>query len=291
MNRSTRFAALAFVQTLVAAGCSERGPIAPTGLAPDVAQSPPVAATGELVNGIVYDTGQRTVGGATVEVIDGPQTGTSTIANEKGEFSLRGTFDDATRFRVSKEGHTAEVKTLNPYCERCNPHRWIFFSLDVLAVPVSVAGDYTLTFIADASCTTIPDEARARTYAATITPAPHRPQTSFDVTVTGAPILAGYQKGWLSVAGDYVAFGVGDWHGRPGIVEELARHTYVGFDGSAEASVQGATLSTIATHFAGLIDYCERTSEVGATYDCSASPGVVHKQCTSQTHRLVLTRR
>jgi hypothetical protein len=163
--------------------------------------------------------------------------------------------------------------------------------LDVLAVPVSVAGDYTLTFIADASCTTLPDEARTRTYAATITPAPHRPQTSFDVTVTGAPMLAAYQKGWISVAGDYVAFGVGDWHGHAGIVEELARHTYVGFDGSAEGSVQGATLSTIETNFWGLIDYCEKTSEMGANYGCSASPGVVHKQCTSETHRLILTRR
>jgi hypothetical protein len=167
----------------------------------------------------------------------------------------------------------------------------MFFSLDVLAVPVSVAGDYTLTFIADTSCTTLLDEARARSYAATITPAPQRPQTSFDVTVTGAPMLAAYQKGWISVAGDYVAFGVGDWHGHPGIVEELAGHTYVGFDGSAEGSVEGATLSTIATNFGGLIDYCERTSAMDTRYDCTASPGLVHRQCTSNTHRLVLTRR
>ena len=291
MNRSARLATLALVHTLVAAACSDRGPVAPTSLAPNVAPSPPAAPNGELISGIVYDTGQRAVSGATVEVIDGPQAGTSTTANEKGEFSLRGTFDDATRFRASKEGHTAAVNTLNPYCERCNPHRWIYFSLDVVAVPVSVAGDYTLTFIADPSCTALPDEARARTYAVTITPAAQRPQTSFDVTVTGVPVLAGYQKGWMSVAGNYVAFGVGDWHGHPGIVEELARHTYVGFDGSAEASVEGATLSTIATNFWGLIDYCQRTSDMDTRFDCTASPGVVHRQCTSRTHRLVLTRR
>jgi hypothetical protein len=102
MNRSTRLAALALVHALAAAGCSERGPVAPTGLAPNVAQSPPVAVQGELINGIVYDTGQRAVSGATVEVIDGPQAGTSTIANAKGEFLVEGTFDDATRFRASK---------------------------------------------------------------------------------------------------------------------------------------------------------------------------------------------
>ena len=62
MTRSTRLAALALVQTLVAVGCSDRGPVASTGLAPNVAQSPPsVALNGELISGVVYDTGQRAV--------------------------------------------------------------------------------------------------------------------------------------------------------------------------------------------------------------------------------------
>ena len=61
MTRSTRLAALALVHALAAAGCSERSPVAPTGLVPNVAQSPPVAANGELISGVVYDTGQRAV--------------------------------------------------------------------------------------------------------------------------------------------------------------------------------------------------------------------------------------
>ena len=209
----------------------------------------------------------------------------------EGRVLVERTLDDSTRFRASKKVIPQLSILSAPYCERCNPHRWIFFFLDVLAVPVSIAGDYTLTFIADPSCTTLPDEARARTYATTITPAPHRPQTSFDVTVTGASMLAAYQKGWISVAGDYVAFGVGDWHGHPGIVEELGRHTYVGFDGSAEGSVGRSDALDDRDQRWGLIDYCERTSEMGTKYDCTASPGIVHKQCTSRTHRLVLTRR
>lgn len=56
MNRSARLAALAIVDTLVAAGCNERGPVAPTRRAPNAAQSPPVAANGELSTGVVYDT-------------------------------------------------------------------------------------------------------------------------------------------------------------------------------------------------------------------------------------------
>ena len=56
MNRSARLAALAIVDTLVAAGCNERGPVAPTRRAPNAAQSTPVAANGELINGVVYHT-------------------------------------------------------------------------------------------------------------------------------------------------------------------------------------------------------------------------------------------
>ena len=42
--------------------------------------------------------------------------------------------------------------------------------MEVLASPVNVAGDYTLTFIADNACADLPDKVRTRTYEATITP-------------------------------------------------------------------------------------------------------------------------
>ena len=76
--------------------------------------------------------------------------------------------DDTTRFRAGKEGHVTATVTIRPDCDRCNPRRWVFFYLDVLASPVPITGDYTLTFVADSSCTNLPAELRMRSYAATI---------------------------------------------------------------------------------------------------------------------------
>ena len=50
------------------------------------------------------------LGGAVVEVVDGPQAGLSTISNAAGQFSLSGRFDDDTRFRAAKAGHVAETQ-------------------------------------------------------------------------------------------------------------------------------------------------------------------------------------
>lgn len=58
----------------------------------------------------------------------------STTADAEGQLSLTGTSDDRTQFRATKEDH------------------------------------YTLTFVADSTCTDLPNELRTRTYAATITP-------------------------------------------------------------------------------------------------------------------------
>ena len=82
-------------------GCNRAtpSPTAPT----TTAGSPALPAGGLLMMGTVSDTAFRPLGGAKVEVLDGPQTGLTTTANELGEFSLTGIFDDATRFRATKE--------------------------------------------------------------------------------------------------------------------------------------------------------------------------------------------
>jgi hypothetical protein len=42
--------------------------------------------------------------------------------------------------------------------------------LAVLASPVNIEGDYTLTLAADAACDALPNDLRTRTYAATVRP-------------------------------------------------------------------------------------------------------------------------
>ena len=170
----------------------------------------------------------------------------STTADGKGEFSLTGTVDDTTQFRASKEGHVTATATVLPNCDRCNPRRWVFFYLAVLEPPVAVAGDYTLTFTADSTCTNLPDELRTRRYAATIAPAdlkwpgyPAHSETSFKVTPKGSEFPDGLNGFYLNVAGNYINVSLGD-HTDPGITERVAADTFFAFGGWAVVSVDDA---------------------------------------------------
>ena len=90
------------------------------------------------------------------------------------------------------------------------------FYLKVPDVPVAIAGDYTLTFIADGACANLPDELRTRSYAATVGPAdfywpgyPADSGTSFKVTPAGSAFPRGLNNFYLNVAGNYIAVSLG----------------------------------------------------------------------------------
>jgi hypothetical protein len=277
-------------------GC--RGPRSPTA-PPPVPQAVPQAAPQPIADhlrGNVYDTASRFIAGARVEVVDGPEAGLSTIADAMGRFSFPGTFDDTTRFRASKDGYVAAIGMRN-FCAQCTINRWfINFVLDLVAPPVNIAGEYTLTVIAASACAALPTDLRTRTYTATVKSAPDRPSTSFDVNVSGAPFAEGYKSFKIHVAGDYVAGSLGwrhdngtGYHDEPGVVEQVAPNTYLAFGGWFSASVTDP--STIAAPLDAFIDYCVTPSEMGPVYSCGPGQFVAHAECTSAGHRLILTRR
>jgi hypothetical protein len=272
-----------------------RSPVSSANAPPTGPANPqPPTSTGILVAGTVSDTAWRRLVGATVEVVDGPDSGRSATVGANGEFRLAGNFDETSRFRATKDGHVASIRPLNPRCERCNPNFWIHFELAPDGPQVAMAGNYTLTFTAADTCVALPTEAKTRTYAVTIalTSVPNRAEnTAYELTVIGGAFLDNYRSGFLGVAGDYIAFGVGDWHGTPGVVEQLEANTYVGFDGAAYATVATPGAPAIATSFDGLIEYCESKSAMGSNYSCGASEAISRAQCRSTTHRLTLTRR
>jgi hypothetical protein len=248
-----------------------------------------------MISGVVYDSGLRPIAGARVELLNGPQAGMSTTADATGGFSLMGTVDDTTQFRASKEGHVTATATILPYCDRCNPRRWVFFYLEVLDPPVAVAGDYTLTFIADSACTNLPDQLRTRRYAATVARAnlnwpgyPADSDTSFKVTPTGSDFPDGLNGFYLNVAGNYINVSLGD-HTDPGVTERVADDTFYAFGGWAVISVS-TPVSTISTTFQGWIDYCVNP-HMGQRYDCTPAPPVALARCQSTRHQLILTRR
>jgi hypothetical protein len=270
----------------------------PVGMSPNPAAAVPapiVPLNGEAISGVVYDSGLRPLQGARVELLDGPQAGASTTANAKGEFALRGTVDDTTRFRASMEGHRTATVTIRPDCDRCNPRRWVFFYLELLEPPVALAGDYTLTFMADGTCPRLPDELRTRSYAATIGPAdlnwpgyPDHSESSFKLTAKGSDFPDGLNGFYLNVAANYINISLGD-HTDPGITERVAPNTYFAFGGWGVVS-SATPASTISTTFQGWIDYCVNPN-MGQRYDCTPSPAVTRTRCESARHQLILSRR
>ena len=166
----------------------------------------------------------------------------------------------------------------------------------MLAPAVDIAGDYTLTFIADSTCTALPNELRTRTYVATITPSsspntdlPNLPaNTAFDVTVSGAPFLENYNRGLLYVAGDHLAMWIGDVE--PGLVELVAANTYFGIGPVGATASVGTPVSTISTSLNGWMDYCVLPSAMGSSYSCGPK-ATAHARCQSKNHQLILTRR
>jgi hypothetical protein len=273
------------------AGCSHSpAPITPLTPTPIPQPSPPF--TGTQLAGTVYDSAFRPLAGARVEVVDGPQAGASTVADASGHYALAGDFDDATRFRATKDGYLGGTGTRQPFCQPCHPNWWLYFYLAPVAPPVDIAGDYTLTLRADAACANLPNEARTRTYAARITRATdpaHPANTQFDVTVGGSSFLDGYRVFGIFVAGDYLSAEIGNAHGSPGLVEEIGAKTYLTLGGSVAASV--TDVSTISASFNGFVERCELTTEWGSRYNCSEAQTVALAQCTSTKHQLILTRR
>ena len=268
-------------------GCDGNGGPASPSVGPQPGQ-PPAAGRIQLA-GTVSDAAWRPLAGARVEVVDGPQAGSSTTTDANGAYLLTGTFDETTRFRATKDGHAPATWPLPEVCDRCSPQWWLHFYLEALAAPANIAGDYTLTFVADGACTSLPDEVRTRTYAAavTLTARPGEPANSrFDVTVTGGTLLERYNSFTIGVVGDYVRAELGDGHGTPGLVEQLAPHTYLALGGTMAASVTDA--ASIAGSFAGTFEGCALMNEWGSRYSCQGGTSV---PCLSQNHRFSLRRR
>jgi hypothetical protein len=202
-----------------------------------------------------------------VEVIDGPRAGLSAIAGSTGAFTFAEPFAEMTLFRATHEGHIAAMVSWKSGL----PDRpWLALTLGVPAPPARIAGNYTLTFIADSICASaLRADLRTRTYAATITDMSqpnYLAGTRFTIVPSGAEFEAPFNWFSVGVAGDYLAFWLGDEH----LKEKLAANTYLELSGSAEA-VTTSDASTISASFDG-------------TFRSSAAA------CTSYNHQLILIR-
>jgi hypothetical protein len=265
------------------------GPTTPSGIAN--------SQTGELISGTVADSAFRKIAGARIEILEGPGAGLSTISNAAGEFSLAvpGKVEENMRIRASKDGHVAATKPPQPHCEPCNPKRWVHFYLDVLEPPAQLAGDYTLTFIADPACANLPEAARTKTYQATVAAAriyppgsPASSITSYEVSIKGCVFSDTFTYLALNDAGHFVNISIGD-HSDPGVAERVDPNTYFTVGGWTTVAV-ASPVTTISAPFQGWIEQCELHAAVGDRYECGPAQAASAARCDAKAHEIVFRR-
>jgi hypothetical protein len=272
-------------------GCSH-STTSPTALQPPIQSVPvnPPAATLRTLHGYVGDTAFRSMGGARVEVLNGPEADKEFSSDAQGYFSYVGMFSGATSMRATREGYLP--LTIPVVVGNSVDQAWVSFLLSPVTPPIEAAGNYTLTISVDSACSGFPDAARVRSYPAhltrrSITTTPVN--TQYDGVVSGgtfAPYLGIF---WVGVAGDYLAVST-EGEG-PSIVEQIAPKTYISYLGRAGASIPAGSPTMISAPFNGTIEYCELKLGIGQYYDCSDSLAVVKAQCTSANNRLSLAPR
>jgi len=254
------------VITIGLAGCgNSRSPVAPPPPATANVTPDPGPPEGAIpVAGVVLDTAYRYLGGARIEVMDGPQAGMSTQTDSNGEFRLTGVFGDSTRFMATKDGHLPATATLGPFCAPCHPNRWVFFNLEEPVPPADLSGDWQVTF-ATAACAGLPSELQTRSYDATIALAPPAAHPDarwlFAVTMSHVPFLPDYREFHIGAAGNYLGFPESEG---PVLVEQLDSTTTLSFNalGITNGAITGASAGSIITTGFDSTEYRSSTAHI-----------------------------
>jgi hypothetical protein len=255
--------------------------------APSKLLNPSPARPTTFIAMVVEDSAFRGLPGVTVEIVDGPQAGTSGVSDVNGRIRFEGTSKGAVNVRASKDGYEVSTKTLT--WTAVGQFRIDFLSLELLGPSLTLEpGDYTMTVTADSSCTAIPESLRTRVYAARVAPFADHPRTHLSVSVGGASLVGfGFA---LGIAGNDVGFTIDG----PAFFETLPGFTYVEIAGGAPNDEHAtSTGSTVSIPFYATFEYCQLKSERGRFNNCFTTPAdqkIAYGHCSSPSARMVLSR-
>lgn len=263
---------------LCSLGCSDSAsPTQPT------LSAPTSTALEFLLSGSVADSAFRALGGSSVAVISGSRAGTFTTTDANGRFLMPGTFTGTVTIRATSAGHQPETRTVSPPLHPGEVRRLdVYLSLQPDGPSANLAGAYTLTLTADNACTSLPDEARRRTYAATIAPG-SRP-TRFigalsDAGIVSVPFWSPYFE--IGVADDFANMSLR-------FVERMSDGTYLAIEGRTTASVGPLGITApFNAHFLR----CRNQPDwaPGEYWWCGAD--VQGDECSSVSNQLTMVRR
>ena len=259
-------------------GCADgKSPVEPT---PSAAVPTPLTFS---LSGDVRDTAGRPLQGASVAVVDGPRAGTTTTTDDAGRFSMPGTFTQwVITVIASKQGYSPETWTFPPPGRPVTGGNLGFsFRLEPLAPSADLTGEYALTLTTDKACTKLPEEARTRTYRASIVSRSRA--TTFVGTLSDARIVS------VPIWAPYFEIGVADDFARMSLrlVEQLSDGTYLAIDGGAEATVGASGITgPFNAHFVRCRN--QPAWAPGEYWWCGAD--VQGDECASINHQLTLLR-
>jgi hypothetical protein len=196
-------------------------------------------------------------------------------------------FTGSVTIQASREGFDTHTVNVGGQSGR----RYLEIFLEPGTPSVTMTGDYTISFSADASCSALPDEVRTRTYNVTMTPSSIAGiPNHYGAVLGGATFFPSVGSNTFSVgvAGTEANFNFGDpYDDGTSIVEEVGPATYLAIWGGGVLSVGGPTISG---SFDGTFQYCPSSTSMhgnGSIYGCP----VQSISCSSKTHTVTLTRR
>lgn len=255
---------------------------------------PPLSPSGSTpqefqLTGSIADTAFRPLGDARVEAITGPRSGTFTTTDVNGRFFMPGTFTDTVAIRAVRDGYLPETTTVPPPVRPLPPlppgelrHLDVYLTLQRDGPSANLAGVYTLTLSADSACTRLPEEARTRTYTATIVPGSRATRfigTLSDARIVSVPLWAPYFE--FGVAGDFASLSLS-------FVEQLSDGTYLAIEGRVAAPVDPSGISApFNAHFVRCRN--QPSMAPGEYWWCGAD--VQGDECASSSNQLTLVRR
>jgi hypothetical protein len=210
--------------------------------------------------------------GALVAIVGGTE---STLTDGSGRYALTGLPGGTLALRASKDGYVAS--TSNIALPRTSPTDFI---LKFTGPSFDLAGDYTVTFTADAACTQLPDVVRSRTYRASIAP-PFLPNDYY-VALSGARFHGEGAFG-ASVSGRSASFATTPDGGGAIVHGRLGESASIWIDFFARADAIDA--STVSVPMFATYHFCADDNS-GGVFACRVS----RITCTSANHRFTLTR-
>jgi hypothetical protein len=285
-----RCASMAITGGLIASGACEKtkSPVQPTPV-------PSATVSRFSVMGSVRDTAFRPLADVKIAVLDGPGAGTPTLTDAAGSFALAGEFSDPVTVLASKDGYRSVItRYAPPQVGRVSIY------LELSTPQADITGEYTATFTASRSCSSLPDAAHQRTYNLSIskmntlpTPIPDQYTMTFSgatffIVSGGYPIrVAGVDaRVFFGSAGntDGQYFFTDPWGDGYTLAEEIAPSAYLAFWGGPTLTIAG---STISGSFDGAFAYCASPTKVARdAQHCPVQPVI----CEATDHHVTFVK-